>query len=89
MHAKGHAITNVDWALWFAVFSPIIGVLLGVLGVFILAGERGNHEHNTFFKSRRRSSRLRAASARDARCSAGAASGLDSTKWRLFYLRLL
>jgi hypothetical protein len=26
----------VDWALWFAVFSPIIGVLLGVLGVFIL-----------------------------------------------------
>jgi hypothetical protein len=25
MHAKGHAITNVDWALWFAVFSPIIG----------------------------------------------------------------
>jgi hypothetical protein len=38
MHAKGHAITNADWALWFAVFSPIIGVLLGVLGVFILAG---------------------------------------------------
>jgi hypothetical protein len=37
MHAKGHAITNVDWALWFAVFSPIIGVFLGVLGVFILA----------------------------------------------------
>jgi len=37
MHAKGQAITNVDWALWFALFSPIIGVLLGVLGVFILA----------------------------------------------------
>jgi hypothetical protein len=37
MHAKGHAIVNVDWTLWFAVFSPIIGVLLGVLGVFILA----------------------------------------------------
>jgi membrane-anchored protein YejM (alkaline phosphatase superfamily) len=37
MHAKGQAITNVSWALWFALFSPIIGVLLGALGVFILA----------------------------------------------------
>jgi len=37
MHAKGQAITNVDWALWFASFSPIIEVLLGALGVFILA----------------------------------------------------
>jgi ABC-type phosphate/phosphonate transport system permease subunit len=36
MHAKGNAIRNVDWALWFAVFSPVIGILLGVLGVFIL-----------------------------------------------------
>jgi hypothetical protein len=37
MHAKGHAITKVDWALRFALFSPVIGVLLGVHGVFILA----------------------------------------------------
>lgn len=36
MHAKGHAIREVDWALWFAMFSPIIGVLLGALGVFVL-----------------------------------------------------
>jgi hypothetical protein len=36
MHAKGHAVRNADWARWFAVFSPIIGVLLGVLGVFIV-----------------------------------------------------
>ena len=33
---KGHAIANVNWSLWFAPLSPIIGVLLGVLGVFIL-----------------------------------------------------
>jgi hypothetical protein len=26
MLAKGHALTNMDWALWFALFSPIIGV---------------------------------------------------------------
>jgi hypothetical protein len=37
MHAKRHPITNVDWALRFALFSPVIGVLLGVHGVFILA----------------------------------------------------
>ena len=36
MHAKGHAIANVDWAFWFAVFSPVIGVFVGVLGVFIV-----------------------------------------------------
>ena len=33
---KGHVITNVNRSLRFALFSPIIGVLLGVLGVFIL-----------------------------------------------------
>jgi len=37
MHAKRQAITNVEWALWFAVFSSITGFLLGALGVFILA----------------------------------------------------
>ena len=38
MQAKVHVTTNVDWAaLWFAVFSPVVGVLLGALGVFILA----------------------------------------------------
>jgi hypothetical protein len=37
MHTKSHAVGNVDWALWFGLFSPIIGVLLGVLGVFVLA----------------------------------------------------
>ena len=36
MDAKGNATANLDWALWFAVFSPIIGILLGALGVFIL-----------------------------------------------------
>ena len=33
---RTHAISNVDWAFWFALLSPVIGVLLGVLGVFIL-----------------------------------------------------
>ena len=28
---------NVDWSFWFAVSSPILGALLGWLGVFILA----------------------------------------------------
>ena len=36
MHAKGLAIANVDWAFWFAVSSPVIGVFVGVLGVFIV-----------------------------------------------------
>jgi membrane-anchored protein YejM (alkaline phosphatase superfamily) len=34
--SKAHAMTNVNWSLWFAVFSPIIGVVLGALGVFIV-----------------------------------------------------
>ena len=37
MHMKSYAIGNVDWGLWFAILSPIIGVLFGVLGVFVLA----------------------------------------------------
>jgi hypothetical protein len=36
MHAKGHAITNVDWASGSQCSGPIIGVLLAVLGVFIV-----------------------------------------------------
>jgi hypothetical protein len=36
MNAKSHAVTIVNWALWFAVFSPVIGILLGALGAFIL-----------------------------------------------------
>jgi hypothetical protein len=34
---RTHAISNVDWAFWFALLSPVIGVLLGALGVFVLA----------------------------------------------------
>jgi hypothetical protein len=37
MQTKYAAISNMNWALWFAVFSPIFGVLLGVAGVFVLA----------------------------------------------------
>ena len=37
MQTKCEAISNVDWAFWFALLSPVIGVLLGVFGVFVLA----------------------------------------------------
>lgn len=33
---KRRAIKNVNWALWFAMFSPVIGVSLGALGAFVL-----------------------------------------------------
>jgi hypothetical protein len=33
---RTHAISDVDWASWFALLSPVFGVLLGALGVFIL-----------------------------------------------------
>jgi hypothetical protein len=36
MQAKSRAIKNVDWALWFALLSPVLGVSLGTLGVFVL-----------------------------------------------------
>ena len=37
MQAKGKAIKNVDWSFWFVVSSPILGVLLGWVGDFVLA----------------------------------------------------
>jgi len=36
MQRKRQAIGNVDWALLFAVLSPVIGVSLGALGAFVL-----------------------------------------------------
>ena len=33
---KPQAIRNVNWALWFAMLSPVIGVSLGALGAFVL-----------------------------------------------------
>ena len=36
MQGKRQAIGNLDWALWFAVLSPVIGVSLGALGAFVL-----------------------------------------------------
>jgi hypothetical protein len=36
MNSKRHAIAQWDFSRWFAVLSPLIGVLLGILGVFIL-----------------------------------------------------
>ena len=36
MQGKRQAVRNVNWALWFAALSPVIGVSLGALGVFVL-----------------------------------------------------
>ena len=36
MKIKYHTVGEWDFSRWFAVLSPLIGVLLGVLGVFIL-----------------------------------------------------
>ena len=36
MQTKCAAISNMNWELWFAVFSPIFGVMLGALGAFVL-----------------------------------------------------
>jgi hypothetical protein len=29
-------IAHWDFSLWFALLSPVIGILLGILGVFLL-----------------------------------------------------
>jgi hypothetical protein len=36
MKIKWHTAAEWDFSRWFALLSPLIGVLLGVLGVFIL-----------------------------------------------------
>jgi hypothetical protein len=36
MKTKGNGITVWDFSLWFAALSPVIGVLLGILGGFLL-----------------------------------------------------
>jgi hypothetical protein len=33
---KYHTIAEWDFSLWFVVLSPLIGVLLGFLGVFLV-----------------------------------------------------
>lgn len=36
MRGNWRGFRNVDWALWFALSSPVLGVLLGTFGVFVL-----------------------------------------------------
>jgi len=36
MKIKWHAVAEWDFSRWFALVSPLVGVLLGVLGVFVL-----------------------------------------------------
>jgi hypothetical protein len=33
---KYHSIAEWEFSLWFALLSPVIGILLGILGVFLL-----------------------------------------------------
>jgi hypothetical protein len=36
MKARFDNIAQWDFSLWFALISPVIGTLLGILGVFLL-----------------------------------------------------
>ena len=36
MKTKYDSIAGWDFSLWFALLSPVIGILLGILGVFLL-----------------------------------------------------
>jgi hypothetical protein len=36
MNSKCHAIAKWDFPGWFAVFSLLVGVLLGLLGAFLV-----------------------------------------------------
>ena len=33
---KYYSMAEWDFSLWFALLSPLIGILLGILGVFLL-----------------------------------------------------
>jgi len=33
---KYHTIAKSNFSLWFALLSPLIGILLGILGEFLL-----------------------------------------------------
>jgi hypothetical protein len=33
---KYHSIAEWDFSLWFALLSPLIGILFGILGGFLL-----------------------------------------------------
>ena len=35
MKTKFNSIAEWDFSLWFALLSPVIGILLGILGVFL------------------------------------------------------
>jgi hypothetical protein len=36
MNSKCHVIVKWDFSRWFAVLSPLIGIFLGFLGVFLV-----------------------------------------------------
>jgi hypothetical protein len=36
MNSKRHALVELNFSLWFALLSPLIGAFLGILGLFVL-----------------------------------------------------
>lgn len=36
MSLKCQTIATCDFSLWFALLSPLLGVLVGLLGIFLL-----------------------------------------------------
>jgi len=46
MNSKWHDIAQWNFSLWFALLSPVIGILLGILGVFLLTTERRHKDEN-------------------------------------------
>jgi hypothetical protein len=36
MNSKCHAIAEWDFSRWLVILSPLIGILLGFLGVFLV-----------------------------------------------------
>jgi hypothetical protein len=36
MKSQCHTVTDWDFSFWFALLSPLIGILLGFLGAFLL-----------------------------------------------------
>ena len=36
MNSRRRAFVDLNFSLWFALLSPLIGVFFGILGVFVL-----------------------------------------------------
>ena len=46
MKSQCHTVTDWDVLLWFALLSPLIGILFGILGGFLPATESRHKDEN-------------------------------------------